>query len=100
MKELRKYPPKLFHSTDAKDAFKIASETKFSSLILKNYTSTDPVFNPFYNLFESTGKKEFYGHLARNNPVHEILTKNKKEECQLIFNAADVYISPTCYKEK
>ena len=56
MKELRKYPPKLFHSTDAKDAFKIASETKFSTLMLKNHTSTDPVFNPFYNLFESTGK--------------------------------------------
>jgi hypothetical protein len=57
MKELRKYPPKLFHSIDAIDAFKIASETKFSSLILPNQILTDPVFNPFYNLFESTGKK-------------------------------------------
>lgn len=36
MSVLKKYPPALFHSNEIKDAFKIATKTKFANLILMN----------------------------------------------------------------
>lgn len=44
----KRYPPKLYHSTDIKDAFKIAASKKFATLILTSSPDTDAVFIPFY----------------------------------------------------
>ena len=51
MRELKRYPPALFHSVDAKDAFKIATKTKFANLTLLNCPDVDVIFNPFFNLY-------------------------------------------------
>ena len=52
MSKLRKYPPSMFHSTNAKDAFKIADKTKFANLVLTSSTDTDVIFSPFFSRFE------------------------------------------------
>jgi hypothetical protein len=54
---MSKYPPKLFHSTNIKDAFKIATNKNFASLILPKQSDLDVIFNPFFNLFEESGKR-------------------------------------------
>lgn len=51
MSVFKKYPPQLFHSVDIKDAFKIATKTKFANLTLLNYPDIDVIFNPFFNLY-------------------------------------------------
>ena len=54
MSVLKRYPPVLFHSNDVKDAFKIATKTKFANLTLLNTNNNniDVIFNPFFNLFQ------------------------------------------------
>lgn len=45
---IKKYPPKLFHSSDVNDAFKIAESKKFATLIITTMPDMDAVFIPFY----------------------------------------------------
>lgn len=77
MSKLKKYPPSIFHSIEAKDAFKIADKTKFANLILTSSTETDVIFSPFFSRFKETGKHEFYGHLWKANPLFGILEEKK-----------------------
>ena len=52
MSKLKKYPPSMFHSIEAKDAFKIADKTKFANLVLTSSTDTDVIFSPFFSRFK------------------------------------------------
>lgn len=51
MNALKKYPPSIFHSTNVKDAFKIADKTKFANLVLTSDTDNDVIFSPFFSPF-------------------------------------------------
>ncbi len=38
-----------------------------------------------------------FGHLAKVNPLYKLLLEYKSIECKLLFNASDIYITPSIY---
>ena len=76
----------------------MAEEVKFASIHPLDGGRCDPVFAPFvcsrYN-----GSAVLLGHLVRSNPLLEMLSSDALP-CQLVFQAADGYISPSVYAEK
>lgn len=69
----KNYPPTLFHSKDVKEAFFIASKSKFASIFLLEKQDQDIIFAPFFNLYGIKQDTTFYAHLVKTNPLFDLL---------------------------
>ncbi len=92
------YPPELFSNHDLSQALHIAAQVKFATICFAETPDQDVVFAPFV-LGGHPDAPVFFGHLARANPLNEILSRGDKN-ARLIFQAADAYVSPAVYSEK
>ena len=92
------YPPKSFSSKNLEKAVTVAERVKFASIHLVDNAQCDPVFAPLVSL-PYRAKVVFQGHLVRSNPLHDLLIAGP-QNCRLVFQAADGYVSPSIYEEK
>lgn len=92
------YLPERFATQSLDAAIEIARSGKFATVIHADGGAVTTVHAPFTALEGSAGVT-FVGHLARNNPLCEVLQRGSVP-VRLIFLPAEGYVSPKVYAEK
>jgi len=95
---MNSYPPQQFavHALDA--AARIARICKFATIIHSDGGVVTTVHVPLTAVDSPSGTR-FVGHIARNNPLLDILQAGDAS-VRMIFLPAEGYVSPQVYAEK
>lgn len=92
------YPPQSISTRSLDAALEIAKVCKFATIIHAQNSALTTVHVPL-TVHEGTGGPILVGHVARNNPLQEILQAGPVT-VRLIFLPAEGYVSPGVYAEK
>lgn len=88
------YMPKNFIENDTQHIHGIISKYSFATLIMTIEDGLEISHLPMH--FDKANNK-LLGHIARANPLNNILQSNLHKSVTIIFNAPHGYISPTYY---
>jgi len=95
---MNSYPPQQFAAPDLDAAVSIARICKFATIIHADGAALTTVHVPLTATDGPSGPR-FLGHIARNNPLFDILQAGDAS-VRLIFLPAEGYVSPQVYAEK
>ncbi|HEY9164281.1 MAG TPA: FMN-binding negative transcriptional regulator [Magnetovibrio sp.] len=92
------YPPQSISERSLDSALEIAKLCKFATIIHTEGNALTTVHAPL-TVQEGGDGRTIVGHLAHNNPLHEVLLAGPVL-VRLIFLPTEGYVSPACYAEK
>ncbi len=93
------YIPPQFRQDDPAVLAGVVATHPFAALVLADEAQMQCVHLPFLR-FGETGRPEhwrFESHLARANPVAQVLADGRETQAILIFTGPDAYVSPRWY---
>ena len=88
------YLPKHFENNDFQEISRLILKYPLATLICN--VDGEIIANHILLIMESDNR--FIGHIAKSNPIHEIIQNNSK--ILAIFNGESSYVSPNYYPTK